>query len=57
MKKVMRNISFYAMSFGSGFFLGSSILGAFQVSKVVGYIVILGCTMLMGLTWVVARFI
>jgi hypothetical protein len=57
MKKVIRNISFYAMSFGPGFFLGSSILGAFQVSKVVGYIVIVGCTMLMGLTWVIARFI
>ena len=56
MKKVIRNISFYAISFGSGFFLGSNIFGAFQVDKAAGYIVIAGCATVMGLTWILARF-
>ncbi len=57
MKKIIRNISFYAISFGSGLFLGSNIFGAFQVDKVAGYMVIAGCAIVMGVTWVVGRFL
>jgi hypothetical protein len=57
MKKIIRNISFYAISFGSGFFLGSNIFGAFQVDKAAGYMVIAGCAIVMGVTWVVGRFL
>ena len=57
MKKILRNISFYAISFGSGFFLGSTIFGAFEVGKAAGYMVIAGCTIVMGVTWVVGRFL
>ena len=57
MKKVIKNIPFYTISFGSGFFLGSTIFGAFQIDKAAGYIVIAGCAIVMGLTWTVGRFL
>jgi len=57
MKKVIKNIPFYVISFGSGFFFGSTIFGAFQVDKAAGYMVIAGCAIVMGLTWAVGRFL
>jgi hypothetical protein len=46
----------FAMSFGAGFFLGSAILGAFELSKVaVCCIVLVARTIVLGLTWVLAR--